>query len=285
MGTVDPGRKPSFVLADSPESPVEARDSATVILARDAPSPTSGSGRTGGSGIEVFMLERVLKADFVGGAFVFPGGILDPQDIDPDVYGLTDGPDVDQAAKLMDAEASKGLGFYLCAIRETFEESGALLARDARGALVPDAHQEQRTEIHSGRLSLAAFAQRNGLRFAADLLKPWARWITPSAAPKRYDTRFFVAEFPDVAQALLHDEIESTSSRWISPAEALRQHKEGTFTVIFPTRVTLTQLSRFASVEALMRQERDLSPVSPEIIQQGSTIKILIPGDPEPYEP
>ncbi|MHB8510580.1 MAG: NUDIX hydrolase [Actinomycetota bacterium] len=255
--------------------PAVPRDSATVILARDS-----------SEGIEVFMLERNLKSDFVGGAFVFPGGVLDPDDCDPLLYELTDGPDPESAAKLMDAPPEKALGFYLCAIRETFEECGALLARNANGDLVPNEHQDQRERIHSHELSLKSFATENNLRFAADLLKPWSRWITPVITPKRYDTRFFVAEFPDEANALLHDEVESASSRWITPKEALKGYKAGSFTIIFPTRVTLTQLARFNKVSELLTEERDLAPTAPEIRQlDEGTIKIFIAGDPEPYDP
>jgi 8-oxo-dGTP pyrophosphatase MutT (NUDIX family) len=268
--------KPAFVPTDSAE-PVVPRDSATVILARDS-----------ASGLQVFMLERVVKADFAGGAFVFPGGTFDDGDLDPAVAAFTDGVTPEEAAPKMAAPEDRALAFYLCAIRETFEESGALLAR-RDGELVghDPALQHARATLNDGSLKLKHFAQANGLRFAADLLHPWARWITPSASPKRYDTRFFIAEFPDEAEALRHDDFESSSSRWIAPADALAKHKAGTFTIIFPTRVTLTQLSRFDTVDELVAASRgrDLNPVQPEIVQIDGQYKIVIPGDPEPYDP
>lgn len=269
--------RPTFLLQDAPDSPVPPRDSATIILARD-----------GAEGLEVFMLERVLKADFAGGAYVFPGGTFDEGDLDPALADLTDGVTPEQAAAAIDAPAERALAFYLCAIRETFEESGALMAR-RDGALVghDPALQDARPLLNDGTMKLRQFAQDNGLRFAADLLHPWSRWVTPEASPKRYDTRFFVAAFPDGGEALEHDEIESQSSTWIRPADALAQHAEGRFSVIFPTRVTLNQLARFASVADLIAASpgRDLSPVQPEIVQAGDAIKIMVPGDPEPYDP
>ncbi len=277
-------KRPSFRLSDTPDNPVPPRDSATVILARDA--------RDTHSSLEVFMLERVLKADFAGGAYVFPGGTFDDGDLDPSLIDLTDGPGVHDAAALMDAPPERALAFYLCAIRETFEESGALLARRAAtGELVghDPSLQSARAKLNDGSMKLKQFADDNGLRFAADLLHPFSRWVTPDASPKRYDTRFFVAEFPDDthAHALLHDDIESQSSRWIRPTDALEQHKDGRFSIIFPTRVTLTQLARYATVADLIAAipGRDLTPVSPQIVQIGEAIKITIPGDPEPYEP
>ncbi|HEX9696205.1 MAG TPA: NUDIX hydrolase [Actinomycetota bacterium] len=271
------GERPSFLLRDASGQPAEPRDSATIILARD-----------GTKGLEVFMLERVLKADFAGGAYVFPGGTFDDGDLDPALAALTDGVTPAQAAAAIDAPPDRALAFYLCAIRETFEESGALMARRDGTLVGHDASlQDARPSLNDGTLKLKDFAQREGLRFAADLLHPWSRWITPEASPKRYDTRFFVAAFPDGGEALRHDEGESSSSTWIRPADALARHAEGRFTVIFPTRVTLTQLARFDRAGDLIAASpgRDVSPVQPEIVQAGDAIKILVPGDPEPYDP
>lgn len=269
--------RPTFVPEDAPATPVEPRDSATVILARD-----------GVRGLEVFMLERVLKADFAGGAYVFPGGTFDDGDLDAALADLTDGLTPELASKLIDAPVERALAFYLCAIRETFEESGALLAR-RNGALVgiDESLQSERARLNDGSLKLLDFASANGLRFAADLLMPWARWITPSASPKRYDTRFFVAAFPDAGNALLHDDVESKSSAWVSPKDALVRHAQGSFSVIFPTRVTLTQLARYETVAELLdaSEERDMAPVAPEVVQIAGEYKIVVPGDPEPYDP
>lgn len=261
----------------APATVAVPRDSATVILARD-----------GAAGPEVFMLERVLTSDFAGGAYVFPGGTFNDGDLDPDLEALTDGITAAMASDLIDAPHDRALAFYLCAIRETFEESGALLAR-RDGMLVghDPALDDARPVLNDGSLKLAAFANQHGLRFAADLLLPWSRWITPSAAPKRYDTRFFVAEFPDEDGVLQHDVVESQSSRWIRPVDALAQYKDGAFQIIFPTRVTLTELARYGSVADLLEaaEARDMSPVAPEIVQIDGAVKLLIPGHEDPYDP
>jgi 8-oxo-dGTP pyrophosphatase MutT (NUDIX family) len=257
----------SFRLEPEPPNPVAPRDSATVILARD-----------GAGGIEIFMLERALRADFVGGAYVFPGGTVDAADGDPSLLEVMDGPPQDPAL----------LGFYSCAIRETFEESGALLARrDGTLVTVDDAMDAERALLNAGAVTLREFARRYDLRPAADLLLPWSRWITPSAAPKRYDARFFVTRMPEGARDLLHDDVESRSSLWIRPKDALKRHAENGFPVIFPTRVTLTQLARFDTVEGLLVASvgRDLSPVEPEIVQIEGAVKLIVPGDPDPYDP
>ena len=112
-----------------PDSPVPAdgfdprsvpvRDAATVMVVRD-----------GAEGLEVFMLRRTLAAVFAGGMFVFPGGAVDDADRSPDVESWCDGLDDRQASRLL-AVGEGGLGFWIAAIRECFEEAGVLLARGA----------------------------------------------------------------------------------------------------------------------------------------------------------
>ena len=111
--------RPSFAIpVEIPDPPAVPRDSATVIVVRD-----------GAEGLEVFMLERHLNSDFAGGAYVFPGGTIDDRDTDPAAAAFFDGPAAADAAALVDARPDRALAFHLCAIRETFEEAGILLAR------------------------------------------------------------------------------------------------------------------------------------------------------------
>src|SRR6476661_8822867 len=91
---------------------VPIRDAATVMLLRDGPT-----------GIEVQMLRRNLASDFVGGAYVFPGGGVDPQDSGPEVEALAVGRTDESASELLALE-SGGLAFWVAAIRESFEEAG-----------------------------------------------------------------------------------------------------------------------------------------------------------------
>src|SRR2546425_2590420 len=111
--------RPSFAIPiEVPDPPAAPRDSATVILLRD-----------GAEGLEVFMLERHLRSDFAGGAYVFPGGTIDERDTAAEAARYLDGPGASDAAALIDAPEERALAFYLCAIRETFEEAGVLFAR------------------------------------------------------------------------------------------------------------------------------------------------------------
>src|SRR5438045_7172367 len=98
--------------------PIAVRDAATVMLVRDAAN---------GGGMEVFMLRRNLNSDFVGGAYVFPGGAVDEEDRHADLERVCQGLS-DDAASVQLGIPSGGLAFWVAAVRECFEEAGVLLA-------------------------------------------------------------------------------------------------------------------------------------------------------------
>jgi 8-oxo-dGTP pyrophosphatase MutT (NUDIX family) len=270
--------RPSFVVPVSPPAEVATpRDSATVILARD-----------GTEGLEVFMLERDVRSDFAGGAYVFPGGTIDDRDLEPSLVAITDGPSQHDAAAVIEAPPDRALAFYLCAIRETFEEAGALLARRDGVLVHPGAAMaEARRALAERRLTLAEFANAEGLRFAADLLHYFSRWITPELSPRRYDARFFVAAAPGDGAALLHDEVETTASLWVRPGDAIRRWREGALNIIFPTRKTLEALSKFSSTAELLSSTRDrrVEAVLPKIVLVEGEPRVVLPNDPAYHEP
>jgi 8-oxo-dGTP pyrophosphatase MutT (NUDIX family) len=274
--------RPSFAVpVDAPENPAPARDSATVMLVRD-----------GTDGLEVFMLERHLNSDFAGGAYVFPGGTIDPRDLDAEAATYLDGLDVDEATKHIDAPADRALAFYLCAIRETFEEAGVLLARRGdEGVRFDDPAVEKRFTAYRDELnarggSLAALAKHEGLRYSGDLLHYYARWITPEFAPKRYDARFFVARMLE-GQSPLHDDVETTASTWIRPADALSRAAEGLFSIIFPTRKTLESLAGFATADQVIASTRgkEIPALLPRVVLADGQPRVVLPGDSTLHEP
>ena len=274
--------RPSFAVpVDPPENPAPARDSATVMLVRD-----------GADGLEVFMLERHLNSDFAGGAYVFPGGTIDPRDLDPDAATYLDGADAAEAAERIDAPKDRALAFYLCAIRETFEEAGVLLARrDSQGVRFDDPEDEKRfagyrAELNARSGSLAALAKEEGLRYSGDLLHYYARWITPEFAPKRYDARFFVATMLE-GQSPLHDDVETTASTWIRPADALSRAAEGLFSIIFPTRKTLESLAGFTTADQVIASTRgkEIPALLPKVVLADGQPRVVLPGDSTLHEP
>ena len=234
MADMDRTERPSFVMPlEEPAEPAVPRDSSTVIVLRD-----------GAASVDVFMLERHLNSDVLGGAYVFPGGTVDADDADPDLADLVDGIDGD----LTRALGPGALGLIVCAIRETFEEAGILLARHAYGApvrLEDERWVEWRRALNARETTAVELAYTAGIRYAADLLRFWHRLVTPVQAPKRYDTRFFVALMPN-GQTPLHDSLETTASTWVDPAGAVARGREGKLQIIYPTRKTLESLLPFA---------------------------------------
>src|SRR5262245_64178292 len=107
--------------------PVEPVPAATVMLLRDT-----------AAGPEVLMLERHAKSEFLPDAYVFPGGRVDDEDhaLGARVAGLSS---AQASAALRTVPAERALGYFVAAIRETFEESGLLLDRRSGESVLLDA--------------------------------------------------------------------------------------------------------------------------------------------------
>ncbi len=239
---------------------------ATVLLVRD-----------GAAGLEVFMVVRHHQIDFASGALVFPGGKVDPSDTHESVRGRVDG-----AEGFDDWEFS----MRVAAIREAYEECGVLLARDEGASALVDAArlaalEPQRARLNKGEIGIGDVLAGEGLRLAADLLTPFAHWITPNMMPKRFDTRFYVAVAP-ADHLAVHDGSESVDSIWIRPADALREAEEGKRTIIFPTRVNVQKLGRHANVADALAAARTarIVTVEPKVTKNAAGEPVLrIPAE------
>ena len=250
---------------------VKPRPASTILLLRDAAArKVDGKSR---NEIEVFMMVRHYEIDFNSGALVFPGGSVDKGDNDiianPSLYSGGDGMDAGE------------LSFRIAAIRETFEESGILLARrHGSDALVPaqladELAAEHRVALNEGKVSFAEVLSSAKLTLALDTLVPYAHWITPVGMPKRFDTHFFMAVAP-ADQVGSHDGHESVDSVWVSPQEALDGAKSGRFTVIFPTERNLYKLARQSTAEAALHAARSNPVVTVlPIVTRGETSRQL----------
>jgi 8-oxo-dGTP pyrophosphatase MutT (NUDIX family) len=236
------------------------------------------------------MLERHVNSDFVGGAYVFPGGKVDDADSDPALHEYADGADPVVAAQLVEA-GERGLGFHFAALREPFEEAGVLLARHAdTGEMVRlDDHERfagARRALIAGETTLLEIARTEKIRYAFDLMHYWNRWITPHGLHRRYDTRFFLARVP-AGQTPLHDAVETTASTWVRPADALARARAGKFTIIFPTRKTLEALDEFRNVDQAIAScvGKVIVPLLPKLVIHDGAPKVVLPGDPTMHEP
>src|SRR5271165_1706306 len=231
------------------------RDAATVMLLRSA-----------ADGLEVYMLRRKSSMAFAPGAYVFPGGSVDARDADEEVAWT--GPDAAEWGRIFDAPPALARALVCAAVRETFEESGVLLAGESADSVVADttsdAFEADRRALLDRSISLAELLGRRGLVLRADLLRPWSRWITPVMEPRRFDTRFFAAALP-AGQRTRDVGGEASEVAWVAPGKALKAGERGEIRLFPPTAVTLSELAACADVETVLAGPRQVAPVIPEI--------------------
>jgi 8-oxo-dGTP pyrophosphatase MutT (NUDIX family) len=228
---------------------VTPRPAATVLLLRDS-----------AAGIEVFMQVRHEDMAFAAGALVFPGGRVDPED-----YALAADPALSPATACLDPLAG---ALRVAAIRETFEESGVLLAcPHGESGLVC---ARRLAAIEAGGRPFARMIAEERLVLAVERLVPFAHWITPVHRPRRFDTHFFALAAP-ADQLAIHDGTESVESMWITPREAIAGCEAGRFKLVFPTMMNLKRLGRSAGVaDALATAARTpVVTVIPQLLSQG----------------
>jgi 8-oxo-dGTP pyrophosphatase MutT (NUDIX family) len=256
--------------------PATPSAAATLVLLRDRPT----------GGVECLLMRRHLKSKFAAGDFVFPGGKIEADDNPDDAAAWCRGLDVADAARRLQLEAAPrtALGFWIGAIRETFEEAGLLLAVDAGGREVTvDAPRlaEYRRACHADNGAFWTMLRAEGLRLATDRLVYFAHWITPEEQPLRFDTRFFAAPAP-AGQRASGDDYEMTDLKWLTPAEAVDAQQRGEITLRNPTVRNLLLFDGAASTrEALERvRHREVRTIRPRIVMNGDERTVLMPGDP-----
>jgi 8-oxo-dGTP pyrophosphatase MutT (NUDIX family) len=269
-----------------PSSPADAvviRPAATVMLVRDGADAPSEDER-----LEVLMVRRNLRSDFVGGAYVFPGGSVDLADAGPEAEAACSGRSDADASALLGIETG-GLAYWVAVLRETFEEAGLLLAERPGGPalLAGDPEEEarfvaERAAVNAGTRRFLDLCRDEGLRLMVGDVHYFAHWITPRGAPRRFDTRFFVAAAPP-GQRAAHDAGETIAETWVSPQRALAAHRAGDFEMIFPTIRNLQAISRFTSAGALLHAAAEASgavpTIEPRVVADGNGVRIVLPGD------
>ena len=256
---------------------VAPKDASTVILIRDAAADVAAPG------IEVFLLRRVKGMAFAGGMTVFPGGGVDPSDADAEVDWA--GPSVDWWAERFSTDAARAKALVCAAVRETFEECGVLLAGPSADTVVADTsrYAQSRTQLEKRELSFSDFLKRENLVLRADLLRPWANWITPVGEGRRYDTRFFVAAAPH-GQIADGATSEAEDVQWQSPAAALAHWQGGGSILLPPTWSQLTALSAFGSVAEVLAAEPEIPVILPTLITDEEQLRVEFPGQDGYYE-
>jgi 8-oxo-dGTP pyrophosphatase MutT (NUDIX family) len=281
--------------------PAVPRDAATVILLRQAP------------GVEAFLLRRARALEFAPGACVFPGGSVDESDADPAV-GETGwaGPSPADLGDLLGISPERARALVCAAVRETFEESGVLLAGPSAAELVPGSAMldQARRSLLDGSASLGDLLRRHGLLLRADLLTPWAHWITPEISPRRFDTWFFAAALPTGQTAGLargagrgrgvwgggqppqeqggsggdrspRGSAESDSGIWWAPSMALAAARSGEITLLPPTAVTLAELAAYQDVAGILAERKVITAMLPTVVIEDEQVWLAMPQEVE----
>lgn len=230
------------------------RLAATVIMLRPATT-----------GIEVLLTRRSSAMAFMGGEWVFPGGAVATAD----------------AALAANANA-------VAACRESFEETGILLATDAAGrpcdaALVRQL-LEHRAAVRADAGEFASMLQKHGLQLDFARLGYWARWITPAAISRRFDTHFFVIAAP-LGQEVVCDDEETKEALWLrleGPAPDIDvQPPIGSPPTLYAILEIAAAFAEHRSVPAIidLANRRAVLPVMPKQAQIDGESHVLFPWD------
>lgn len=268
--------------APKPDRPA-LRHAATVILLRES-----------AAGAEVLVTQRHENLAFMGGMWVFPGGVLSPADMTADALALIPPLARERCARFTSLQGSaltpeECMGLAVAAYRETFEETGVLLATTADGMHCGDdlwnRLQSQRRAVAATPALFIELLRTEQLHLDIERLVYWAHWITPSNAPRRFDTRFFLAAAP-ASQTACIDTIEAVDHAWLTPRAILEAAERGSMPVSQPTMYNLMELDAslraHSSLAAMLEAERTrpIAPILPKV-RRDDGLLIVLPWDAE----
>lgn len=243
-------------MSQTPE-PVAVRPAATVMLVRESAVDC----------LEVFLMRRHAAMEFAAGMTVFPGGGVDDRDRNADIDWYGPGPD--WWAQRFGVETGLAEALVCAAARETFEESGVLFAgpADDPDGIVRDAavYHHERIALEDRSLAFGDFLRAEKLVLRADLLRPWANWVTPKEErTRRYDTYFFVGALPQGQRADADINTESDLAGWARPEAAIEDFAQGRALLLPPTWTQLDSLAG-RTVADVLAVERHIVTVEPQL--------------------
>ena len=222
---------------------------ASIVIFRD--------NRTGGPP-ELLLIERADSMRFAGGATVFPGGKVDPDDhklasdlklpIDP----------IEVAARI-------------AAVRETLEETG-LVVGIVESVSAADANGARKLLQSTGRL--ADVLQQFGWTLDLGQLIPFARWLPRHHKDRAFDTRFYLTNLGTGNVEIEVDVTENKHLFWSGAATALELADQGKITIIYPTRRNLERLAQFETFSQCRSQAEAIpvEPITPAIEDRKSVV-------------
>ena len=250
------------------------RPAATVVIAREHKNE-----------YQIYLLQRSKGSRFFPGNYVFPGGVLDPEDWETDLWAEH----MDTAPESLLSRFGGGLdeesaiAYAVAVIRETFEEAGVFLAQKKNQA--PKDLEGLCSLRESGELPRGWIRERvvsEGWVLAFSQLARWSHWITPEGMPRRFDTRFFLAFMPD-GQACIPDDRETVQGLWVTPKKGLEGNLEGSIPLSPPTLITLNELLDYGTFVDLKREAQGRpwgDPRQPIFLKFRKGAVIIEPWDP-----
>jgi 8-oxo-dGTP pyrophosphatase MutT (NUDIX family) len=254
---------------DGTKTPAEPRDAATVVLLRP-----------GVDGPELYLLRRQVSMEFAGGMCVFPGGGVDPRDFDHTVAWA--GPAPAEWAERLGVDEAKARALVCAAVRETFEESGVLLAGESADSVVADTTADDweadRVALEARDLAMTEFLSRRGLVLRTDLLGAWSGWLTPIFEPRRYRTWFFVAELPR-GQRTRDVSSESDHVVWLPALRAVEQAEQHEILMLPPTYITSLDVAQYDGPQAVIdaAADRRVEIFCPAVVEDGEGFTLSRP--------
>jgi 8-oxo-dGTP pyrophosphatase MutT (NUDIX family) len=249
---------------DGSVTPPEPRPAVSVILARQAVDS-----------LEVVLLWRAPTMTFLPGRLVFPGGSVDKRDA-----GNVPLPGIAAIADQLGVPQDEARTKVITGVRETFEETGVLLARPDRPVfdVSADVLEAERARTLARDTTLADVLDRLDLEVSSTDLKPWARWVTPTVSPIRFDVTFFFAAVP-AGQVARHISTEASETAWWRPADALTALGTGAIQLATPQRMLLTELAGLHTLVDAFGSRRSLLPVCPRPALVDGDYYLVFPDD------
>lgn len=271
--------------SDSQSAKPSLRHAATVMLLREVRDTT-----------EVLVIRRHENLAFMGGLWVFPGGTVSPADSStatlariPESSLLSCPPFKDVQGNPLAREQC--LALAVAAHRETFEETGVLLAEasseSASDGRMARLHEQRQAIVEHPEL-FATLLSNERLVLEVERLTYWAHWITPSHVSRRFDTRFFAIPVPTQQTASI-DAMEAVDHAWMTPAELVDAAEHGKMPLSQPTLYNVmtldASLAAHGSLRAMLAAEsnREIPPVLPKLVR-GATTMMVLPWDPHYHE-
>jgi len=261
-------------MSHTTDRPKEPKPAATVILVRENSSE-----------FQVFLLRRSVRSGFFPSTYVFPGGTVDSEDLNIELWSEHGDMDPDAISRSLGGELSmeETIAYGVTAIRETFEEAGVLLAvKNEHDRSHQNGFRDRRMSDGLHKDWLRELVVSEGWTLAFSRLARWAHWITPELMPHRFDTRFFLAFVPS-GQECMPDARETTHGIWVTPAQGLAANLEGQIPLSPPTLVTLQELLHYRDIKDLEKEAQSRSwgeARLPRLIPLPEGSVILQPWDP-----